>query len=282
MMRNAMPLVDCHFHLFDAGAGTPSARYRPAYAARIEDWQQLLAPMGDPYGVVVQTSFLGTDNSVLLEALHARSDRLRGVAVVDPSVSDEALADMHAAGVRGIRLNLFDDPDWARIGTAPWRALFARVAALGWHVELHTANGQGGAMLAELDAALGDCRAPVVLDHFGRPGEDGLRDGVFAVTAQVLARRQVWVKLSASYRLPPGTDWRSLASAWGGTVGHDRLLLGSDWPWTNHESAVRARECAVLFDWPGGQGVGGYGMENALFAEGLRWRNAAALYGFEL
>lgn len=282
MMRNATPLVDCHFHLFDAGAGMPSARYRPAYAARIADWLQLLAPMGDPYGVVVQTSFLGADNSALLAALRALPGRLRGVAVVDPSVPDEALADMHAAGVRGIRLNLFDDPDWARIGTAPWRALFLRVAALGWHVELHTANGRGGAMLAELDAALGPCLVPVVLDHFGRPGEDGLRDGVFDVAAQVLARRQVWVKLSAPYRLPPETDWRLLAKAWVRTVGHDRLLLGSDWPWTNHESAARAGECAALFGWPEEQGAGGDGVDDAVLAEALRWRNAAVLYGFEL
>ncbi len=281
-MRNAMPLVDCHFHLFDAGAATPSARYRPAYAARIEDWQRLLAPLGDLYGVVVQTSFLGTDNAALLAALGTSAGRLRGVAVVDPSVTDDALAAMDAAGVRGIRLNLFGDPDWRRVGTAPWRALFERIGNLGWHVELHTENGHGGALLAELDAALGHCPAPVVLDHFGRPGEGGSRDTVFEVAAQMLARRQVWVKLSAPYRLLPATDWRSLAGTWGRTVGHERLLLGSDWPWTNHESAVRADECAALFSWPCEPGAGGDAADDSRFAEALRWRNAAALYGFGL
>ncbi len=282
MMRNAMPLVDCHFHLFDAGAGTPSARYRPAYAARIEDWQGLLAPLGDLHGVVVQTSFLGTDNTALLAALGASAGRLRGVAVVDPSVTDDALAAMDQAGVRGIRLNLFGDPDWRRIGTAPWRTLFERIGALGWHVELHTDNGQGAAMLAELDAALGHGAAPVVLDHFGRPGEQGSRDAVFEVAARTLRRREVWVKLSAAYRLPPGTDWRSLAGAWNRVVGPDRLLLGSDWPWTNHESAVRADECAALFGWPCEPGAGSDVADDQGFAESLRWRNAAALYGFDL
>jgi predicted TIM-barrel fold metal-dependent hydrolase len=277
-----MPLVDCHFHLFNAGAGSPSARYRPAYAARIEDWQRLLAPLGDLYGVVVQTSFLGTDNAALLAALGASAGRLRGVAVVDPSVTDDTLSAMDEAGVRGIRLNLFGDLDWRRIGTAPWRTLFARIAALGWHVELHTGNGQGGAMLAELDSALGEGSASVVLDHFGRPGEDGSRDAVFAVAARMLARRQVWVKLSAPYRLPPGTDWRLLAGTWGRTVGYERLLLGSDWPWTNHEAAVRADECAALFHWPCEAGAGGDVVDGSRFAEALRWRNADALYGFGL
>ncbi|MGN5477154.1 amidohydrolase family protein [Cupriavidus basilensis] len=91
-----------------------------------------------------------------------------------------------------------------------------------------------GALLAELDAALGDCPAPVVLDHFGRPGAQGTSDAVFAVAEQVQQRRQVWVKLSAVYRLPPAMDWRALAGAWRRIVGRDRLLLGSDWPWTNH------------------------------------------------
>lgn len=282
MMCNAMPLVDCHFHLFDAGAGMPSARYRPAYAARIEDWQRLLAPLGDLYGVVVQTSFLGTDNAMLFAALGASGGRLRGVAVVDLSVTDDALAAMHAAGVRGIRLNLFGDPDWRRIGTAPWRMLFERIARLGWHVELHTANGQGGAMLAELDTALGCCAAPVVLDHFGRPGEQGSRDAVFEVAASILQHRQVWVKLSAAYRLLPGTDWQSLAGTWNQIVGPDRLLLGSDWPWTNHESPARADECAALFRWPCEPGAGGEAGGDGGFAESLRWRNAAVLYGFDL
>ncbi|CAG2150409.1 amidohydrolase family protein [Cupriavidus numazuensis] len=282
MTRNAMPLVDCHFHLFDAGTGMPAARYRPAYSARIEDWQGLLAPLGDLYGVVVQTSFLGTDNAALLAALRARPGRLRGVAVVDPSVTDDQLAAMQAAGVRGIRLNFFGDPEWRRIGTAPWRTLFERIAVLGWHVELHTANGQGGALLSELDASLGDCGASVVLDHFGRPGEQGVRDPVFAVAERTLQRRQVWVKLSAPYRLPPGTDWRSLAMAWCRIVGQDRLLLGSDWPWTNHESPARAGECAALFRWPCERADGGGAEGDGGFAESLRWRNAAVLYGFGL
>lgn len=272
MNRNATPVVDCHFHLFEAGAGMPGARYRPAYAARIEDWQGLMAPLGDPYGVVVQTSFLGTDNATLLAALRAMPSRLRGVAVVDPDASDDTLAELDAAGVRGIRLNLFGDPQWERIGTAPWRALFARIAALGWHVEVHTENGRGSAVLAVLDAALGSCPAPVVLDHFGRPGPEGTGDAVFEAARALRQRREVWVKLSATYRLPPETDWRMLAQKWGEVVGTDRLVLGSDWPWTNHESAARAGECATLFDWP----------QAGAFADAVRWRNAATLYGFEM
>lgn len=280
MSKRALPLVDTHFHVFDAGAATPSARYRPPYAADLKGWHARLAELGNLYGVVVQTSFLGTDNAALLAALQAMPGRLRGVAVVDPDVTDQELDTLHGAGVRGIRLNLYGDPDWQRIASAPWRGLFSRIAALGWHVELHTGNGDGGMLLAQLDAALGDAAVPVVLDHFGRPGSAGTSDAVFDVAAAVRARRQVWVKISAPYRLESPWDWRTLAQRWREIVGDDRLLWGSDWPWTNHESEVRAHECRMLAAWPG-QGAPGDGEEaGAALSAALRWRNAAALYGF--
>ncbi|RDK08143.1 amidohydrolase family protein [Cupriavidus lacunae] len=280
MSKCALPLVDTHFHVFDAGAATPSARYRPPYAADLKDWHARLAELGDPYGVVVQTSFLGTDNTALLAALQAMPGRLRGVAVVDPAVADQELATLHAAGVRGIRLNLYGDPDWQRIATAPWRGLFYRIAGLGWHVELHTNNGDGGMVLAQLDAALGDAGAPVVLDHFGRPGTARTADAVFDVASAVRARRQVWVKISAPYRLASPQDWPSLAQRWREVVGDDRLLWGSDWPWTNHEAPARVDECRMLATWPLRSSPDRGAKDGGKLTDALRWQNAAALYGF--
>ncbi|SDC89644.1 Predicted metal-dependent hydrolase, TIM-barrel fold [Cupriavidus sp. YR651] len=282
MTQKALPVVDCHFHVFDADVAVASARYRPPYAARLEDWRGFAASIGDAYGVVVQTSFLGTDNSALLAALGSMPERLRGVAVVDPTVADAELATLHAAGVRGIRLNLYGDADWQRIGTAPWRTLFARIGALGWHVELHTGNGEGAAVLATLDTALGQLPVPVVLDHFGRPGAAGIDDAVFDMAGAVQQRRQLWVKISAPYRLPAGLDWRAIAEKWVEVAGQDRLILGSDWPWTNHESSTRADECRALFSWPDAPRADHRATPRGTFADALRWENAAALYGFRI
>ncbi|WP_254601723.1 amidohydrolase family protein [Cupriavidus taiwanensis] len=287
MSRRALPLVDTHFHVFDTGAAASSARYRPSYAAGLQDWHAAIGNLGeqgelgdlrDLYGVVVQASFLGTDNTALLAALRTMPGRLRGVAVVDPTVTDPQLSALQAAGVRGIRLNLYGDPGWQRIATAPWRALFRRIAALGWHVELHTHNGDGGMVLARLDAALADAGVPVVLDHFGRPGTAGISDAVFDAARDVRARRQVWVKISAPYRLAAPQHWPILAQRWREIVGDDRLLWGSDWPWTNHEALVRLDECRELAAWQGLPGE--RESPGAAWSAALRWRNAAALYGF--
>lgn len=57
------------------------------------------------YGVLVQVSVHGTDNSPLLEMLAAHPGRLRGVAVVSPGTSDATLSALHEAGVAGLRMN---------------------------------------------------------------------------------------------------------------------------------------------------------------------------------
>lgn len=274
MMTN-QPLVDCHFHVFDAGVAVASARYRPSYAAPLTEWLSMAGAVGgaqtDPYGVVVQTSFLGTDNSMMLATLRRMPTRLRGVAVLDPSVSDIELATLDEAGVRGIRLNFYGDDGWRRIETAPWHMLFQRIAALGWHVEVHTNNGDGATVLSALDAALGSAPAPVVLDHFGRPGQLGAADPIFDTARTVCERRPLWVKISAPYRLSRPDLWATLTTRWAEIVGPDRLLWGSDWPWTNHEDPTRADEVRKAMEWLSRQ---------PHLEEALRWRNASALYGF--
>jgi predicted TIM-barrel fold metal-dependent hydrolase len=276
-MTTTETLVDCHFHVFDTGVAVASARYRPPYAAPLADWLSMAGTVGgpaaDPYGVVVQTSFLGTDNSTMLGALRRMPERLRGVAVVDPSASPAELAALDAAGVRGIRLNLYGDAGWRRIDTAPWRTLFQRIAALGWHVEIHTNDGDGATVLAVLDGALGSTPVPVVLDHFGRPGALGVDDPIFDTARAVGTRRPLWVKISAPYRLTSPDQWPALTMQWSQVAGADRLLWGSDWPWTNHEGAARADECRAAMAWLAQQPE---------LDEAVRWRNAAALYGFAI
>ena len=99
--------VDSHFHVFDAHQAQPGARYTPAYAAPLSTWQAAARPLGVRRGVLVQTSFMGTDNTPA--AGHAgaaprHAARRRRGRARPPTL--QTLAPLHAAGVRGIRLNL--------------------------------------------------------------------------------------------------------------------------------------------------------------------------------
>ena len=221
--------VDSHFHVFDAHQAQPGARYAPGYAAPLATWQAAARPVGVRRGVLVQTSFLGTDNTLLTATLAQHADTLRGIAVVAPDADAATLARLHAAGVRGIRLNLsgvsHHIPAWSA-ATGLWDTL----AALGWHLELHTDIGQLPHVLAQLPAAL-----PLVIDHLGKPDAVTANDPTVRALAERARLAPVHVKLSGAYRLG-GLDAGALARLWLAELGPGRLLWGSDWPCTNHEA----------------------------------------------
>jgi len=249
--------IDSHFHVFAAagegGAGLADAqgsgaarpvRYRPAYGASLDQWAAAAGARGVTRGVVVQPSFLGTDNAALLAALAAMPRRLRGIAVVEPSIACARLHELDALGVRGVRLNLVGRD---HLLDAAERGLVERVDALGWQVEVHVDRGR----LPEVLAQLGDART-VVVDHFGKP--DGVDD---AATWAAVARQaeRLHVKLSAPYRLG-GVDPAALAARWLERIGPGRLLWGSDWPCTNHEAAAPAAHATeALRGWLGDEAL---------------------------
>lgn len=89
----------------------PDRRRAPAgYDATPEDYLRVLGANGMSKGVLVQPSFLGTDNSYLVAALQKYPDRFRGIAVVAPTISGAELQKLQDAGVVGIRLNLVGLP----------------------------------------------------------------------------------------------------------------------------------------------------------------------------
>jgi predicted TIM-barrel fold metal-dependent hydrolase len=237
--------VDCHFHVFDAGQAQAHARYVPAYDAPLANWQAAAHPHGVQRGVLVQTSFLGTDNSRLVQELTRNPTMLRGVAVVDPGSGAAELAPLHNAGVRGIRLNLagasHDMTAWSA-AQGLWDALFA----LGWHLELHTDIGRLPEVLSRVPANL-----PVVVDHMAKPDSVTAGDPTIDALVRRASQAPVHVKLSGAYRLG-GRDPLALARLWADELGAGRLLWGSDWPCTNHESeADYGRLLGALFDWMG-------------------------------
>lgn len=227
--------VDSHAHVFVQGLSlADSRRYRPDHDATLEHYLALLDANGVSHGVLVQPSFLGTDNRYLLDALRQAPQRLRGVVVVDPSTSGGELEAMAQAGVVGMRLNLIGLPA-PQLQDRAWQALLAAINGLGWHVEVHLPAGR----LPEVVPALLKARCRVVVDHFGRPdGALGVRDPGFQFLLRQAVTGRVWVKLSGAYRnwdaaqcadAPREAAWQLLDA-----FGAQRLMWGSDWPHTQH------------------------------------------------
>ena len=261
-MAPAIPAVDCHAHVFTADApAIAGARYRPDYEAALGAWREQWARAGITHGVLVQPSFFGTDNREMLAAIAEAPDRLRGVAVVDHGTHDADIARLHAGGVRAIRLNLMGVRDYTELASAAWRGLFERVARASWHLEALVEPGRA----AELARSLAQSRIDVVFDHFANPAID--MAPTFDALRALAIDRNVWIKLSAPYRTVH-RDAGALARHALDAVGGDRVVWGSDWPWTRHESGRDYVESRRLLDaWIGAER-----------ARRVLWDNAAALY----
>jgi len=235
--RATMAAIDTHAHIFQRGLRLANVRrYAPDYDATLDDYTGILDRHGIAGGVLVQPSFLGTDNSYLLAALRRMPARLRGIAVVGTDVTPATLASMHAAGVVGIRLNLVGNAAVPDFSDARWRALLRQVADLGWQVEVHREAGRLPAVLQPLL----DAGVKIVVDHFCRPDPAlGVDDPGFRFLLEAASTRRVWVKLSAAYR--NGANGRGQQIALDaipllrGAFGMERLLWGSDWPHTQFE-----------------------------------------------
>ncbi|MBR0731055.1 amidohydrolase family protein [Bradyrhizobium japonicum] len=232
----SLPTIDTHAHVFHRGLKlAPGRRYAPDYDAPLALYLEQLDRNGMSNGVLVQPSFLGTDNSYLVESLRTAGGRLRGIAVVDPSVTADELRALDRAGVVGIRLNLVGQP-LPDLLASEWKALLANLKALGWQVEIQ----RNAADLAVLAPRLLDHGVTVVVDHYALPDPRlGVADPGFQSVLKLGATKNVWVKISAPYRNGAAGEsfaketYPLLRSAY----GLDRLLWGSDWPHTQFEAS---------------------------------------------
>jgi D-galactarolactone isomerase len=243
-MHRAPPLAaDCHIHVYDSRFPTaPNAILLPPDAP-IENYLVVQRRLGTARTVLVQPSTYGTDNRCMLQALARMGAAARGVAVVDADVTDAELQRLATAGVRGIRFNFA----MAGAGVELLEPLSARVADLGWHVQLNIKGDQ----IVQLEPLLARLRSPIVFDHLARiPPETGVGHPAFAIVQRLLQHGRGWVKLSGAYlesKLGPPSyaDVGAIARAFI-KAAPQRLVWGSDWPHPSMHAAWP--DDAVLFD----------------------------------
>jgi predicted TIM-barrel fold metal-dependent hydrolase len=227
-------VIDTHAHVFHRGLKLVSGRrYAPDYDAPLSLYLEQLDRNGTTNGVLVQPSFLGTDNSYLVECLGQSGGRLRGIAVVEPTISRQDMLALDKAGIVGIRLNLVGQnlPDLA----APeWKALLANLKSANWQVEIQ----RNASDLVDLVERLLDADVAVVLDHYTLPDPKlGVADPAFRSILKFGATGRVWAKMSAPYRNGPngGAFAKHAYPLLRLSFGLDHLFWGSDWPHTQFE-----------------------------------------------
>ena len=123
--------VDCHAHVIKKGIQLAHIRHsEPARNALVEDYLRTLDTHGIDYGLLTAPSFYGSNNEVLLDALGQASGRLRGTAIVEPDIAEDALSDLQGRGVCGLRLNWVKRDVLPEINSPDYKALFAKAKNL--------------------------------------------------------------------------------------------------------------------------------------------------------
>lgn len=234
--------VDTHAHVVaasDAYPMVPERSYTPPPAPE-DKYLAMLDATGMTYGVLVQISVYGTDNRYLLETLRRHPDRLRGIAVVSPDVTDAELEAMHAAGVRGLRINVLFG---GGIGFKAMETLAHRIKDLGWHMQFL----MDVSTLPDLMPRMTKLPVPGIVDHMGHtPVAQGLDAPGFSALRSLVRDHGYWVKLSGAYRIserfPTFDDVTPFAQALIEDAP-DRMVWGSDWP---HVSLTRMPNTGAL------------------------------------
>lgn len=230
--------TDCHCHVFADPQQYPLVEkrsYTPPYLP-LARYLNMCKTMGIERTVQVNASVYGFDNSLTLNIIaELGQHRARGVAGVRPDVTADELARLNAGGFRGARLSTHVK---GYGGTEVIDVLAAKLAPLGWHVQLHVADN---AEIAEIEAKLMKLPAPIVFDHLGcvRGGKDTVNSPGFQAMLRILQKRDdCWVKISSWYHRsqsgPPAyTDMKPFAHALV-NARPDRVVFGTNWPHPNH------------------------------------------------
>jgi len=222
--------TDCHAHVFGPQQKFPyvaNAAYIPPDALTA-DYVAMLKNNGCDRGVLVQPSVYGTDNSAMVDALRSGLHTLRGIAVVAADISDRELEDLHAAGVRGVRINLASATEGLTL--ADGARLAPRLKALGWHLQFYLDLPK----MPEAEVQLARLPITIVIDHFARcPAQDGTTSSAFQALLRLVSRDHCYAKVMGPYFIsrnaPLYPEVTPLAHALI-AAAPDRIVWGTDWP----------------------------------------------------
>ncbi len=273
-MKERLPFgsCDCHLHVFgDAEHYPPSANAAyPPPAVRLADLEQLHAQLGITRAVLVQPTIYGRDHRLLVDMLRGRP-QYRGVAIINNSVTDEELLNLHNRGIRAARFSL--GGPLGGMNLSELERSLRRVQELGWHAKF---GGTAHDFIAKRDWLRGlECTA--VFDHLaGANPADGLVDETLRLIEDLVRKGNWWILLAnADRRSLAAPTWedmlpivRSMIS-----IAPKRAIWGTDWPHVLYgERALPGDEMLAAF-------LLRASPDQAMLADVLV-HNPARLYGF--
>ena len=172
----------------------------------------------------------------MVDACRAGGDLARGIASVGADITHEELAEMHDAGVRGVRFNFVK----RLVDATPKEAFIAiaeKIQEFGWSIVVYFEASD----LEELEPFLKQLPGIVVVDHLGRPDvTKRLNHPDFTRFIDFMTKNEnIWTKVTCPERLTAtGAPYDEVVPYYQAIVDRfeDRVLWGTDWPHPNMKS----------------------------------------------
>lgn len=216
--------------------------------ATIQQFLSFKQNIGITHSVLTHGLSYGTDCTSLLSfLLELGKTNTKGIGVIDPdTTTDEQINQMHSAGVRGIRVNLYKysamhDLERQKVALREHARRITRFP--GWTMAFtHVHPEFWGDLRPTIESEVASKGIRLVTDHFallkGRtllPAEyqgDVTKQPGFSEIISLVRDGLLWVKLSAPYRVsdaaPSYEDLKPVVRALV-EANPRRVLWGSDW-----------------------------------------------------
>src|SRR5688500_194617 len=127
--------TDAHCHIFGPADKYPYAEdrtYTPPDAG-LDKFKALQKILGLTRAVIVNASCHGVNNAPIIDAIAQSGGAYRGVANIDKTFDEKAIADLDSKGIRGCRFNFV-----RHLGGVPdmdeFHLIVNRIKQFNWHV----------------------------------------------------------------------------------------------------------------------------------------------------
>lgn len=224
---------DTHLHVYgpvERFPLSPDRHYTPDQHSTLEDYLNVHRKLGLERAVIVTGSANGTNNQVTLDALARMRGKFKGLALLDPAITDTQLLHLKENGFTGFRVKANGRGGLSFEDT---KKMAARAQDFGWHVEFMSQS------MAEVLAAvpfLKQLKLPYVFDHVAyAESRMTVEDSKFKELLRILeVEEHAWINLYSFYQLskdgPPNyTDMVPVAQAII-QARPDHVIWGSNWP----------------------------------------------------
>ncbi len=224
---------DTHLHIygpFDRYPLVEERGYDPDSRSSLDDYLNVHRKLGLERAVIVTGSGNGTNNRITLDAIGRMQGKFKGVALLDPAISDAELRQLKDGGFTGFRIKAEGRGGFSYDDT---KRMLSRSAGFGWHIEFMPQS------MTEVIAGvpfLNSLKVPYLFDHVAHAEPHMTSDDHEFKELLIILKNEehAWINLYSFYQLSElgPSDYSDMIGVVQAIAANrsDHIVWGTNWP----------------------------------------------------